>query len=816
MVIAYAVRRISSQPKWNGVPVLSCDGAFAAPPQPVTPAGMLSPAQTKSDARSNTRSKRGRRSRSPARGMTRTHSMRKGTAAAVRASAAAAQNLDAGSGSHGSSPVGRRTRQRAHGKTRRKARNSSIPKLRKGSPEVGGGGDGRGRSTSPTVRRHSTGSRGGGVENPPTSPLVGQDVAVAPKGVYRRELHERMDGFVLNHARGVPEVVSPFSGAQPALTTMTHGSLSPLAHNLLGGTNNARARLSSIKPRRASVNFERRMREPDVLMPTLPGGALAMLNKALATPSEVRSVGASPTRRIGGQGPSSASLNGTAGSDHHSPVRGRIDPPPSGSMLWGQPPPPGVAFGTPAASNNDADSGASPDPGTLVSSEWNRPGTRGTRRRSLEMVKGELGARKHARRIHAELQALRSSEAESKLSLLDDWQQCFNREQTSFTSAALECELRLKRCRLFVDSATRHAATLASQQHAMDAAASPGSVLAGYMGRAIAAKQAKRGGQTGQERPSSSGSTWLPCLDHGVGLGSESAAQVTQLVTAVGFEVFDTLMKTLHRYEPLLRDVRDIFLHAVYMPEDQDQGGIKVSESTRAVIAYWLLKARAHNNVCVTPVAGSGVSSTLLEYYNRTPYFMGYREAEQNLLVAQAVASEKEARLEVAEQELSMTMLRDDTTRRSSRAASVMGRWQVAAAKARTQSVSATLDQVSGCPLLVHFRRCPSRCVSNVPHPCLVYRSGCCGCAHRWQAQSMLSEARDQIQDWEERAPGAILDLFDAMAADEMDTEFLFEQLLEKVCLMRVVVVVIVPRGVSRLPVTRTCGRLIRRRGWGS
>ena len=82
----------------------------------------------------------------------------------------------------------------------------------------------------------------------------------------------------------------------------------------------------------------------------------------------------------------------------------------------------------------------------------------------------------------------------------------------------------------------------------------------------------------------------------------------------------------------------------------------------------------------------------------------------------------------------------------------------------------------------------------------------------------MLSEARDQIQDWEERAPGAILDLFDAMAADEMDTEFLFEQLLEKVRIMRVVVVVVVvvPRGVSRVPVTRTCGRLIRRRGWGS
>ena len=49
------------------------------------------------------------------------------------------------------------------------------------------------------------------------------------------------------------------------------------------------------------------------------------------------------------------------------------------------------------------------------------------------------------------------------------------------------------------------------------------------------------------------------------------------------------------------------------------------------------------------------------------------------------------------------------------------------------------------------------------------------------QVKSLLENATHQIEDWQNKAPEAIISLFEAMANDDMDVHFLFEQLLSKV-----------------------------------
>lgn len=371
----------------------------------------------------------------------------------------------------------------------------------------------------------------------------------------RSLLRSRMSPYT--SPRRTPEVTSPFGSDA---NTQSRAFLSPLAHNLLHGHDDWLPQPNG-SPGAGS--------DEPVGLKALKGRAMERLTRALSSPSR-----RSPS-------PSGSSFASSLASPSST---GR----PHTFMQFPDAPAPLTTPQLGAALVSPSRAGRLHAAEAPVGSSEERPMTKGTRRRSLTTVQGHSAVVLHARRIRQQMLSQRAHEHEVKLSLLDDWQTCFDREQQSFTSVALECELRLKRCRLFVDSATRHAATLAmgptsSVVSLGQAGERSGQALAATMGhvQAQVRRQRRRSSGTGGDAPVD----WSPYF---TGLESvKNAAQVTQLVTAVGFEVFDTLMGALDRYRPLLRDVRDIFLHAVYMPEEPgDEKGAYEWLST-AVARCW-------------------------------------------------------------------------------------------------------------------------------------------------------------------------------------------------------------------------------------
>jgi len=91
-------------------------------------------------------------------------------------------------------------------------------------------------------------------------------------------------------------------------------------------------------------------------------------------------------------------------------------------------------------------------------------------------------------------------------------------------------------------------------------------------------------------------------------------------------------------------------------------------------------------------VRGAVGDRTALErYYHRIPYFVGYKQAQEELRVVSVQVEERERRLsdlQLRTQEEKATSSKKQTHQ------SALGKWRLAAAKARSKETKAALDKV--------------------------------------------------------------------------------------------------------------------------